>query len=300
MDSTTITITALHSGYPDDFITVSAYNNCGTSDMLTLPVKVSPITYQPNRIIGNNLVCRGSNQTYFIDTVPGATSYTWIIPTGWIGNSNTSSINVEVGNETGKISVSANNNCGNGAFVSLPILFDTIPAKPGPINGNAYVTAGDKHGYSVDITNRSPGYTWSLSGGGNLTVGQSPHKIEIDWQRPGTYVLSVNAVNSCGVSTEQKMNITVSGANEKDPYDLHLYPNPSTGQFFLKAKRVQDKLIKVEVLNMAGQLVFRSGKRQGTNDYSQLINLDKIAIGLYAVKIMIDDKTYGRSVMIKH
>jgi hypothetical protein len=47
------------------------------------------------------------------------------------------------------------------------------------------------------------------------TVGQSQHKIEIDWQTPGTYVLSVNAVNSCGVSNEQKMNIKVSGADEK-------------------------------------------------------------------------------------
>ena len=300
LDSTTITITALHSGYPEDFITVSAYNNCGNSDMLTLPVKVSLLPHQPNRIIGNNLVCRGSNQTYFIDTVPGATSYTWIIPTGWIGNSNSSSINVDVGNETGKISVRANNSCGSGAFVSLPIFFDTIPSKPGPINGNAYVAAGEKHGYSVDIANRPSGYSWSLSGGGNLTVGQSPHKIEIDWQTPGTYVLSVSAVNSCGISTEQKMNITVSGAHEKDPYGLQLTPNPSTGQFFLKAKKVQDKLIKVEVLNMAGQLVFRSGQTQGTNNYSQLINLDKMPIGLYAVKIMIDDKTYGRSVMINH
>ena len=299
-DSTTITITALHSGYPNDFITVSAYNNCGNSDMLTLLVKVNDLPYQPNRIFGNNLVCRGSNQTYFIDTVPGATSYTWMIPTGWIGNSNTSSINVNVGNETGNISVRANNSCGSGAFVSLPVLFDTIPAKPGTINGNVYVAAGEKHGYSVDITIRPPGYNWSLSGGGNLTAGQSPHKIEIDWQTPGTYVLSVNAVNSCGVSTEQKINITVSGANEKDPYSLQLYPNPSTGQFFLKAKRIQDKLINVAVLNMAGQLVFLSGKKQGTNDYSQLINLDKMAIGLYAVKIMIDDKTYVRSVMINH
>ena len=217
-DSTSITITALHSGYPDDFITVSAYNNCGNSDMLTLPVKVSSLPDQPNRIFGNNLVCRLSNQTYFIDPLPDAISYTWIIPSGWVGSSNTSSILVAVGNATGDISVKANNSCGSGAFKSLQVLFDTIPSKPAPINGNAYVAAGEKHVYSVDITNRPSGYDWSLNGGGNLTVGQSPNKIEIDWQTPGTYVLSVNAVSSCGVSTEQKMIIKVSDANEKDPY----------------------------------------------------------------------------------
>jgi len=63
---------------------------------------------------------------------------------------------------------------------------------------------------------------------------------------------------------------------------------------------VQDKVINVDVVNMAGQLIFRSGKRQGANDYTQAINLDKMAVGLYAVRIMIDDKTYVRSVMIRH
>lgn len=297
-DSTAITVTALHSGYPDDFITVSAYNNCGNSDMVSLPVKVNLLPYQPNKIFGSNLICRSSNQTYFIDPVPGATSYTWIIPTGWIGNSNTSSINLNVGNETGNISVRANNSCGSGAFLSLPILFDTIPAKPGTINGNAYVAAGEKHGYSVDVTSRPPGYNWSLSGGGNLTAGQSPHKIEIDWQTPGTYVLSVNAVNSCGVSAEQKMNIIVSGAEEKDPYGLQLVPNPSAGIFFLKAKRLQDKWVSIKVINISGQLVLSSEKRSGTNDYSQLIDLDKLAPGIYVVKIIIDDKVYTKKVLI--
>jgi hypothetical protein len=73
-DSTGITITALDSGYPDDFITVSAYNNCGNSDMLTLPVKVNRLPQQPASITGNASVCPGSTQTYSINSVPEAIS----------------------------------------------------------------------------------------------------------------------------------------------------------------------------------------------------------------------------------
>ncbi|HET9280171.1 MAG TPA: T9SS type A sorting domain-containing protein, partial [Flavitalea sp.] len=297
-DSTIIAITAHYSGYPDDFITVSAYNNCGNSDMLTMPVKVNLLPYQPNRIFGNNLVCRGSNQTYFIDPLPDATSYTWIIPSGWTGNSNTSAITANVGNETGNISVRANNSCGGGAFTSLPILLDTVPSKPGTINGNAYVAAGEKHGYSVDVTSRPPGYNWSLSGGGNLTAGQSPHKIEIDWQTPGTYVLSVKSINSCGGSPDQTLTIKVSSANPEDPYSFQLFPNPSTGEFYLKAKRLQDKWIGVEVLSMSGQLVFRSEKRSGSNDYSQLIDLDKMSPALYVIRIIVDDQVFAEKISI--
>ena len=297
-DSTIITITPLHSGYPDDFITVSAYNNCGSSDMLTLLVKVNHLPYQPNRIFGSDLVCRGSNQIYFIDIVHGATSYTWVIPSGWIGNSNTSSINIDVGNETGDISVRANNSCGSGAFASLQVLPDTVPAQPRIINGNAYVATGEKHGYSVDITSRPLSYNWSLSGGGNLTPGQSPQKIEIDWQTPGTYVLSVNAVNSCGISSDKKLTITVSASNEKDPYSLQLFPNPSTGEFYLKAKRVQDKWISVEVLSMSGQSMYRSERVLGSNDYTLLIDQDKMATGLYVVKIIVNDKAFTKKIAI--
>jgi hypothetical protein len=299
LDSTTITITALHSGYPDDFITVSAYNNCGNSDMLTFPVKINPLPQQPGSITGDLSVCKGSTQKFSINPLPDATSYTWTLPSGWTGTSTSTSINVTAGNDAGDISVKANNSCGSGPLATIFVLQNTIPAKPGEIKGNSYVIKGEKNIYSIDTITHASGYNWSLDGGGKITVGQSPNKIEIDWQTAGDYVLSVNAINNCGVSTDQKMNISVSGANEKNPYGLQLYPNPSGGQFFLKAKRIQDKLIGVQVLNMAGQSVFRSGKRQGANDYSQLITLDKMATGLYAVKIMIDDKTYVRSIMIK-
>jgi hypothetical protein len=283
-----------------DFIAVSAYNNCGYSDAMILPVVVKTLPHYPNGITGNQIVCRGSTQTYFINPVYDATSYTWILPSGWTGISTTPSINVTAGNEPGDISVKANNSCGSRTSISLPIRLDTIPSKPGDITGNIYVNAGQSQSYSINLLNGVSGYNWSLSGGGNITTGQNTSKVEVNWQTPGTYVLSANVTNSCRVSPDQTITIKVADPNIDDPFSLQLFPNPSSGQFFLKAKRVQDKVISVEVLNMAGQLVFRSGKKQGANDYTQPINLDKTAAGIYAVKIMIDDKVYVRSVMIKH
>jgi hypothetical protein len=295
-----ITIVVDHNGYFDDLISVSAYNNCGNSDLQILPVRVNLLPQYPNSISGNTTVCRGGVQTYFINPVYGATSYTWILPPGWIGSSNTSSINVTAGNEAGEISVTANNSCGSGAFTSLPIQTDTVLSAPSDITGNVYVNAGQFQSYSINPISGVTGYNWSLNGGGNIISGQNTTKVDVKWQTPGTYVLSANVTNSCGASADQTITIKVSAANIEDPYSLQLFPNPSSGQFFLKAKRVQDKVINVAVVNMTGQFVFRSGKKQGANDYTQPINLDKMAVGLYAVTIMIDDKVFVRSVMIKH
>src|SRR5688572_1740600 len=300
LDTNSITIVVDQISTFGDFISVGAYNNCGSSDELILPVTVNSLPHYPNGIAGDQIVCRGSTQTYFINPVYGATSYTWILPSGWTGSSITSSINVIAGDETGQISVIANNGCGSSSFTSLPIRIDTVPLKPDVINGNIYVIVGQTHSYSIDLINGVTGYNWSLSSGGKITGSQNTSKIDINWQTPGTYVLSANVANSCGVSPDQTITIKVSAANIEDPHSLQLFPNPSPGQFFLKAKRVQDKVINVDVVSMAGQLVFRSGKKQGTNDYTQSINLDKMAMGVYAVKIMIDDRTYVRSVMIEH
>ncbi|HEX6849470.1 MAG TPA: T9SS type A sorting domain-containing protein [Chitinophagaceae bacterium] len=299
-DSTSITITPQYSGYPQDFITVAAYNNCGSSDMFTMPVKVNLLPQQPYSIIGKTGICQGSTHVYSISPVSGATSYTWTLPTGWTGQSIDVSIGVTSGNTTGLISVNANNGCGSGPATSLPVQFVTILSKPGDIIGNTYVTVGELNLYAVKPMSGASGYNWSLSGGGTINSGQNPYELYINWETPGTYDLSVSAVNDCGAGIEQTISINVAPGKTGDPYNLQLYPNPSSGQFYLKAKRVQDKVINVEVLNISGQIVFRSTMRLGANDYTQLIDLDKMAPGIYAVKLVIDDKVYTKSVSIVH
>ena len=110
--------------------------------------------------------------------------------------------------------------------------------------------------------------------------------------------MTANTSNSCGPSGSKSINIKVSELKQGDNYNIQLFPNPSRGEFYLNVKSVQDKWLNVEVLSMSGQLLHRSRKKSGINDYSQLINLDKMAPGIYAVKIVIDDKVYTKQVLI--
>ncbi|HET6769905.1 MAG TPA: hypothetical protein VFH08_20995, partial [Chitinophagaceae bacterium] len=47
---------------------------------------------RPDTIYGNISVCPGSTQSYFINEVPSATYYTWVLPADWPGYSTTDSI----------------------------------------------------------------------------------------------------------------------------------------------------------------------------------------------------------------
>ena len=190
--------------------------------------------------------------------------------------------------------VTANNGCGSSFHQTLSVSVGIALAQPGSITGNIAVITGQTTTYSINPVTGATGYTWSVSGSGTIISGQNTNSITVNWQTPGNYILSVNGTNQCSTGIQQKINIKVTEAGVDDPYEIKLMPNPSLGEFYLKAKRVQNKIIRVDVMNMIGQMVYRSGQMTGANDYSQLIDLNKMPQGVYVVKISVDDKVYVR------
>ena len=290
------------AGTNGGIISVTANNPCGSSNPQTIIVTPrDTVPSQLDPITGNNSVCINTVQTYSVNPVPAATNYMWILPSGWTGHSTTNTITTTVGASGGIISVIARNGCSRSNAQTFAITMIASP-QPGTITGSSSVNYGLTANYSINQVTGATRYTWSLNGGGTIVSGQNTNSILVNWQTPGNYVVSVKASYSCGTSIDQTLAITVSIAtgviSPGNSFEIKILPNPSSGEFYLKAKEVQDKVINVEVLNMAGQLVYRSGKKQGANDYTLLINLDKMPQGMYAVKIMIDDAVYVRSIVI--
>ena len=129
--STSITATVGSNG---GNISVTANNSCGTSALASLTVTVHHTC--PARFnSGNTAVCQGVSQTYSIAAVAGATSYTWTLPSGWSGSSNSTSITATAGAASGNISVTANNTCGSGAARTLSVTATALPGQAGTITG---------------------------------------------------------------------------------------------------------------------------------------------------------------------
>lgn len=277
-------------------LSVVAFNDCGISIPQVLPITVLRLPQKPEYIDWNNLVCKGTTHLYVINPVQDAINYTWVLPLGWTGNSITDSIIAIAGSNNGIISVSANNNCGSSAYESLHVLVDTTPAKPGDIAGNLYTYTNRWNYYSIDPVNGASGYRWTAIDG-TVQQGQMIHQSSVIWKKAGTYELSVQVVNHCGLSLAQKIIVNVSDFVADDPFDLKIFPTPSNGDFFLKAKRVQDKMLKVEIYDMSGHLIYHSGSRPGSNDYTQFFDLKRMADGIYIAKIIIDEKVYSRKII---
>ena len=196
--STTTSITAI-SGSSGGTISVVANNTCGTSAAQTLTVTANSIPQQPGTITGNTSVCKSSVQTYSINPVTGATSYTWTLPSGWTGTSTTTSITCTIGTVSGNITVKASNGCGNSPLQILAVTVNSITQVTitgNPANNNycaqvspLYVQLMASGGYTS--------YSWSPSGGSSQTATVS-----------SVNTFMVTATNAAGCTTTASKSVT--------------------------------------------------------------------------------------------
>lgn len=119
-------------------------------------------------------------------------------------------------------------------------------------------------------------------------VGQT--EWSFNWQAPDqavgaiTFYLSVNDANNNGGRTGDAIylsNLTIlegmsTSTREIDFTPIELYPNPTTGQFFLEAGN--SKVLQVELYNAMGQLLFTQ------NDLTQL-DITDFPAGIYYVAV---------------
>ncbi|MES2132522.1 MAG: T9SS type A sorting domain-containing protein [Bacteroidota bacterium] len=158
-------------------------------------------------ISGSTVQCSGSTATYSISPVSGASSYVWSIPSGWTGSSSTNTISTTV-LSSGSISVAAVNSCGTSTAQTLAVQVNPVPAQPTSISGAVSLCNGSgTQTYSVPAVSGAISYSWSLPGSWSGTA--TTNTIQVS---PGVSggTLSVLAINGCGNSSSQSLNVTVN------------------------------------------------------------------------------------------
>ncbi len=202
--STTDSLSAIVVGNNnDDTLLVYAVNGCGMSPVQSLIITVNATPIQPDTILGPNALCSGSAAIYFIAPVNGATSYTWNLPSGWPGNSATSSISTTVGSASANLSVSSSNACGTSNVQNLFVTISVgLPAQPGAISGNSPICVGSQNTYTIAPVTGATSYIWTLPSG---WTGTSTSTSIIATASTASGNVIVNAVNGCGINYNSSM-----------------------------------------------------------------------------------------------
>jgi hypothetical protein len=163
----------------------------------TITVCSGTIPSAPGTITGSTTPC--GSTSYSVATVSGATSYNWILPSGWVITAGLGTINITVTpGQAGTISVKAVNGCGeSGASPALNVTPAGTPAAAGTITGSATPCASAQ--YTVGTVSGATSYTWNLPTGWVITAGANTNTITVTPGQAGN--ITVSGVNNCGSGT---------------------------------------------------------------------------------------------------
>jgi uncharacterized protein (TIGR02145 family) len=208
----TKSITVLWNSPGNQTVEVNYANSyrCSASDYQVLPVTVhqSP---SPS-VLGNNVVCLNSIQTY--TTEQNMTNYQWAVTGGTIiGKVDTAKVNVQW-TSLGIQTISLNYVDANGCTLLNPVTRNvTVNPLPAPtITGNTAV-CNNSTGNIYTTETGMTAYTWVVTGG-IITAGgtATDNTATVTWNTVGTESISVNYndANGCTAANPTVHNVLVT------------------------------------------------------------------------------------------
>lgn len=177
----------------------------------TIPM---PLPDDAGIISGDVLICQGQTAVnYVVPTINYAELYSWTLPDGTSGASNTNSIDVDYGASaiSGNITVKGLNVCGfEGESSVLAITVNSVPVNTGNISGDAAVCQGQSDvTYTFNEIANATSYVWTLPDGATGT--NSTNSINVNYGvSASSGIITAKGINSCGESNVSTLAITVN------------------------------------------------------------------------------------------
>ncbi|HWY12562.1 MAG TPA: T9SS type A sorting domain-containing protein [Bacteroidia bacterium] len=230
LSPTTYSYTTTNTSSLSFSVIINYFSINGTQNLLIKNLKIigyqtistcTAAPVQPTAVMGPTIVCAGATNVFFTPPICGATSYNWILPSGWTGTSTTNTIAVTTTTASGSLSVTANNVCGASSPQTLNISVNTFtPSVPGTVSGITPVCYGASTNYSVALVAGATSYSWAVP----ATWYISPSSTNTVYTIPvSSGNITVTASNFCFTSLPQTFSVTVFPQNN---VSVTINPNP--------------------------------------------------------------------------
>jgi hypothetical protein len=300
----TVTLSGGTASITPASINNGSYDNCGT-----VTLTASPTTFTCANIGTNSVVLKAIDAAGNFTTCTATVTVVGQIPT-CTASASYSTIYIGYGQATSTLNVNA---AGTGPFTYAwtPAAGLSCTNCKNPV---FTPTAGGNFTFTVTVTN-SNGCTSTC----NVTVcvkdirvpGTNGKKVYVCHLPPGnpansqSLEISVNAVSAhvpnhggdflgrcdqvCGTAKDDDgSDAALLIAEEGDPFELLLYPNPFSSQFHLNVESASNDLVDIRMFTITGQLTLQ---QHGVEPNTDIMLGDNLAAGMYLVEVKQGDFT---------
>jgi hypothetical protein len=256
-------------------LTVTDTNTCAAQSSITVTVNPLPIADAGS----DTSVCLSHNAQL---NASGGVTYSWL-PSGTLSNSAVANpIAGPVSTTTYTVWVTSAAGCSSVDSVTVTVVPN--PAVPSLTYSNGVLCSSAATTYQWYIIPNTP-----ISGATSQCYTPTADT---------TYYVIVTNSTGCTTASAQ---ITVNdvGISEYDAvFGSSLYPNPSNGQFTLELNLGAAQNIRVNVLNITGEVVFTEELVQASGNVKKEFDLKDLRSGMYLVQLISAEGTYVRPVII--
>jgi N-acetylneuraminic acid mutarotase len=255
-------------------IMVYGNNLCGNGTISPpFPVTVNPLPAAPGTVSGPSNICKPATGVIFsVETVNGATGYTWTLPPSSIlvagGNTNSVTVDFPIESYSGIVSVVATSSCGDSPpSPSLVVNVTAIPAAPLILERNDTL-----------FSNLGNGNQWYRND--SLIPGAVMYYYLPD--QSGEYWDIVSTEN-CFSDTSNHIVVVMSGVVSLQSAVCSLYPVPNNGMFVISMTSPEKEIFDIIIYNDLGQNIFEVRDIEVTGTFKKQIDLRPVPPGIYSV-----------------
>ena len=263
-------------------VTLTLSNACGTKQIENT-VTVS-FAVQAAFTTENTTGCNPLEVKYTNASTSNASSFSWSFPGGNPSTSTEENVTViyeSAGVYSASLSVTSLND------MNTTTQSDIITVLSAPmVSFNASIT-----GNTITLENTSSDASsieWDF-GDGNKSTDANP---DYEYEAGGVYTVTLTASNECGTTAISKdINIVLSNTNEISSIDEFIvYPNPSSGVFFLDLKSSKSTSLNLSVIDLEGRQVYSSVEKLSANlGFTKSFDLPNLAQSTYLLVIQSED-----------
>ncbi|NLE03893.1 MAG: T9SS type A sorting domain-containing protein [Crenarchaeota archaeon] len=192
---------------------------------------------------------------------------------------------------------------GCDSLISVNFNIKTKPATPLKIYGDTLITQAGNYTFYIDKVDEADSYQWTVSNS-NWTGQSTTDTLHLSIPVAGTGNISVRAVNDCGISNTETINI-LSTVNIKaltsEQWSVgQNIPNPAQKTTIIPFRLPEAGNVSFSLMTINGQILFSKNIQASSGNNSFSYNISTLSNGIYFYAMSYKDQRIIRKMTVQH